>query len=119
MTWRAFLASWIGAATGHLAGAGGVLEQKGALEVFLADVFAHSWTIFLFVSGFLAVSSIYALVPFLWHAPTTTVFKRFGFIPTRTNYFLSGLWAALTPWAAFLVMAGFKVDVAGLRALGG
>ena len=117
MTWRAFLASLVGAGTGHLAGAGGVLERKGALESFLAAAFSDFWTIFVFVSGFLALSTIFALVPFGWHAPSTTVFKRLGFIPTRPNYFLSGLWVALTPWVAFLVLGGHKVDVAALRNL--
>ena len=111
MTWRVFLASWIGAAAGHLSGGVGSLYRSGVLESFLTAAFADPWAIFFSVSGFLALSTLFAFVPFISYVPMPSGFKRFGVIPTRTNYFRAGLWAALFPWGAFLVAAGFKVDL--------
>ena len=117
MTGRTYFASWIGAATGHLAGLCAVLGKEKVLKLFFSTVFADSWLLFFFVSGFLIVSSIFGFVPFSWHAPTAPVFKLLGFIPTRPNYFRSGIFVGVIGWALYLALGG-ELDPAFIEGLG-
>lgn len=74
-------------------------------------VLTDGWYIAFFVAGLAFLILSFGYVPFVWHPPGRPGFKRFGFIPTRTNYFLSGLWAGTIGWIIFLVIVMFELDV--------